>query len=107
NLKWFTENKRLGIVLPELERMLRLVVAEEVIQRFEPRKASSDSKLTVKISSFSYRCGIPEDTSENGGGFVFDCRSIFNPGRFEESRKSTGRDKSVQESLEERSRMGD
>jgi hypothetical protein len=106
NLRWFLENKKTGIVLTEFERMLSLIVEDEVIHRFEPIQATPTTPLVVKVNSFSYKKGgIPPDLTENGGGFVFDCRGILNPGRYEEFKAFNGRDKSVMDFLEQQTRM--
>ena len=106
NLKSFLAHKQVGIVLPELERLLSMVVSDEVIQRFEPVRATEETPLLVSIASFSYKInGIPPDDSGNGGGFVFDCRSIHNPGRYEPYKTLTGRDKEVRDFLEQQSQM--
>jgi hypothetical protein len=107
NMKFFIDNKRIGIVTPEFDRVLRLVVTDEMIKRFEPLQADEHTPLVIDINSFSYKKGIPVDDSENGGGFVFDMRSIFNPGRFAEYKILTGKDKSVQDFLEQRTRMNE
>ena len=107
NLRWFIENHSLGIMVPEFRRVLNLCVDEEVVQRFTPVQADENTPLVVKICSFSYRKGIPPDNSGNGGGFVFDCRGIDNPGRHEQYKTIHGRDKPVMEYLERQTRMQD
>ncbi len=105
NLRWFIDNQSLGIAVPEFRRVLDICVGEEIMERFTPLTATEETPLKIKINSFSYRKGIPADDSGNGGGFVFDCRGILNPGRMEEFKVMTGRDKEVKDFLEQQTRM--
>ena len=105
NLKEFINNHSIGISLTEFRKVLDLCVADEVVQQFTPTQATEKTPLVVKICSFSYRKGLPQDESGNGGGFVFDCRGILNPGRIEEFKTQHGRDKAVKDYLEQQTHM--
>ncbi|MBD0331220.1 MAG: hypothetical protein ICV66_01060, partial [Chitinophagaceae bacterium] len=107
NLKEFIENHSLGIAVPEFKKVLEISIDEEIIQHFTPVQANENTPLVVKICSFSYRKGIPADMSGNGGGFVFDCRGIDNPGRYEQYKNVHGRDKPVMDYLERQTKMQD
>jgi aminoglycoside/choline kinase family phosphotransferase len=105
NLKWFINNQSTGITLPEFRKVLDICTDNEIIHQFTPLQADETTHLVVKIKSFSYKNGLPDDSSGHGGGFIFDCRGILNPGRIEEFKSLTGRDKSVKDFLEQQTKM--
>ncbi len=105
NLKEFFYNQSVGISLPEFRKVLDICVADEVIKQFTPTQANEQTPLVVKIHSFSFRKQIPQDDSGNGGGFIFDCRGILNPGRVDSMKTQTGRDKDVKDFLEQQTKM--
>jgi len=91
NLRWLLHNVELPIETPTLLDAFRSMLASEKLQSLEVEP----EKVVVRIFSFSFHQSMPRDESGNGGGFVFDVRSLPNPGREERFKALTGKDSPV------------
>ncbi len=91
NLRWLAHNVKLPIALPALMDAFNNMLASDKLQSL----ASSAENLKVRIFSFSFHREMPVDETGNGGGFVFDGRSLPNPGREEQFKQLTGKDPEV------------
>jgi len=91
NLRWLAHHVELPVALPALMDAFQEMLRSEKLQSL----ASSADVLTVRVFSFSFHREVPADPSGNGGGFIFDARSLPNPGREEQFRTLTGKDQPV------------
>ncbi len=91
NVRWLLHNARLPIELPTLMAAFNSMLGSEKLQNL----ATDSEHLVVRITSFSFHRGWPKDETGHGGGFVFDGRSLPNPGREERFKALSGKDAPV------------
>ena len=102
NLEHLLEQGELPVPLPALWDALHKIVRSTRLREIAPVPLT----LTIRVTSFSYKGGYPVDETGHGGGFVFDCRSLPNPGREKEFVRQTGRNDACAEWIAGRSEFG-
>lgn len=105
NLETFLSDNPQTPSYSELRTLLEHISSQEMQQKYAQPTRNTETKLTINIASFSYKTGYPKDKGENGGGFVFDCRGILNPGRFAAYKHLTGQQEQVKYFLENETKM--
>jgi len=104
NLKYLLENGKLDFDISHLHHVFENLITSNEFKMYEDR-VLPNNKLSVSITSFSYNREIPIDLADNGGGFVFDCRGLNNPGRHLEFKLLNGRSTEVIKYLKENSNV--
>ncbi len=102
--KFLSDNPSLP-AYPELRKLLEQISSADMQSKYAQPARSEEVNLVVQVMSFSYKNGIPKDKGSHGGGYVFDCRGILNPGRYAAYKHLTGFDNTVKQFLERDTRM--
>ena len=104
NIRWLIQQISPNLKIPELRKVWQSIAESKSFDSFD-KEAGKSALLEIDVKSFSYKKGIPESSSSHGGGFVFDCRFLHNPGRYEPYKHITGREEPVINFLKQHSEM--
>ncbi len=107
NLEQFLAGHPQTPAYPELRTLLEKISSPEMQDKYATANTDVKPSLVVNVNSFSYKNGLPKSASPHGGGFVFDCRGILNPGRYDAYKHLTGNDELVRQFLERETKMPD
>lgn len=106
NLEQFLSDNPQLPAYSQLRGLLETICSPQMQAKYAiAEKTKKPTKLKITINSFSYKNGYPEEKSEHGGGYVFDCRGILNPGRYEAYKCLTGKENPVKEFLLQKTEM--
>ena len=95
NVRWLLHNARLPVEIPTLLSAFQNMLGSPILLSLAPQSRAQTKNLVVRVFSFSFHHDPPKDDTGNGGGFIFDARSLPNPGREERFKELTGKDAPV------------
>ena len=104
NVAWLMTMILDDLHIPALRKLWATIAQNKSFDAID-KTLGKEALLSVEVKSFSYKKGIPKTASSHGGGFVFDCRFLHNPGRYEPYKEQTGRDEPVINFLQQHSEM--
>ncbi len=96
NIEYLLHNSEMPVKVPELMRVFRRIAVSSYLRQF----GDTNLRMAVRLQSFSFKNGLPDDEKGHGGGYIFDCRALPNPGRVKKYRAMTGKDPEIIKFLE-------